>query len=372
MGFAEVTKMQGRQELAYLVLEEGWSVRAAAKEKGVCRATAQRWVERAKAVGLENLKEESRRPNHLREETHADVVAAILDVKARFKRWGAKKIHAHLYLALSEEGQKPPVSVRTVDRLLFRHGLVKQKVPASPLVRFERENCNELWQLDYKGVARTAGFRPLSILDDCSRYCLHLEPLASCDTATVTRVLWDLFSETGLPEAILCDNGDGFNDWRSHGPTQFEAFLWRMGIETRHGRVRHPQTQGKVERFHGTLQQEMEELSAMDIADASSALSHFKHVYNWIRPHEAIGLKVPGVRYTKSERKRPNTPPVHEIPEGAISRKVDAAGKMNYKGSVYRPGKGLYGEYVEIRLTGPVPAAYYAGIQIAPLAQLKL
>ncbi len=97
-----------------------------------------------------------------------------------------------------------------------------------------------MWQLDFKGLEAHWGYRPLSLLDDCSRFCLRLEPVAGRSTDDYWPVLWQAFGEYGLPQCILCDNGDGFNNTQSLGPTPFQARLWRLGVETVHGRICHP------------------------------------------------------------------------------------------------------------------------------------
>src|ERR1700694_2719882 len=99
---------------------------------------------------------------------------------------------------------------------------------------------------------------PLSVIDDHSRFCLGIIPVLKPRSEDVFSALWDLFGDFGLPDCILSDNGSCFNSARSlGGPTPFQARLWLLGIRTTHGRPYHPQTQGKVERFHRTMQQEL-------------------------------------------------------------------------------------------------------------------
>lgn len=127
--------------------------------------------------------------------------------------------------------------------------------------RFERAECNQLWQLDFKAVHQSGqgrlGYWPLTVLDDCSRFCLRFEPLEYQRGGLVFEVLWALFGEVGLPEAILTDNGSCFSGTWGGGPNNLEVKLWRLGIRTIQGRPYHPQTQGKVERFHRTVNEEL-------------------------------------------------------------------------------------------------------------------
>ncbi|HEY3413084.1 MAG TPA: IS481 family transposase [Armatimonadota bacterium] len=361
--------MQSRKRLASLVLEGGISVSEAARQSGVSRTTAYLWVNRAREEGIAELTERSRRPHAIARVSPLSVEEIVLAEKEKHRAWGAKKLHVTLW-----RDSTAPVCVRTVDRILKRNGLVGRQVRLSQGdQRFERDRCNELWQLDYKGVPRRYRYWPLSVLDDHSRFLLLLAALPHKTTETVFEALWNLFGEVGLPDSILSDNGDGFNDWQSKGPTRFEANLWLLGIRTLHGRVRHPQTQGKVERFHETLKLELgDKLDQANVEMAQRILVEYQYGYNWVRPHEALGMRVPGVVYESSFKQRPNKLPAHVIPEGAVTRKVEQNGTVTYKGHLYRAGKGLIHEWVEIRPELHDDAIYFANVRIAALAEARV
>src|SRR5262249_48341902 len=149
---------------------------------------------------------------------------------------------------------RPAPPVRTAAAILSRHGRVTRARPEPPATqRFERPEPNQLWQLDFKGylwVARRKVF-PLTVLDDHSRYLLAARPCADQTMATAWEVLWGVFGEAGLPDALLCDNAFGTHNPGVPTLSWFEARLLRCGVRPIHGRPYHPQTQGKVERFHG-------------------------------------------------------------------------------------------------------------------------
>lgn len=372
MPFPEMSKQQARQKLAHRVLQEHISVAQAAREMGVSRQSAHLWVARAKQAGIENLSEASRRPHNIACVTPQEIEALVLEKKAAHPAWGAKKIHALLWPA---GGQPAPICVRTVDRLLSRHGLTGKGgvyVPAAG--RFERGTCNELWQIDYKGMGQAWHYAPLSVLDDRSRFCVGLVPVAHKTGQAAWEALWQIFGEFGLPQCLLCDNGDGFNNTRSAGPTWLQARLWRLGIRTTHGRARHPQTQGKVERFHKTLELELGEagLRQESVGAACGQFARFRQVYNWVRPHEALGQRVPGALYVASARPRPATLPAPEVAPGATLRKVDSCGKVSWGNQGYRAGRGLAGEWVEVREEASGRALFYANVRIASLEDLRL
>lgn len=367
MPFQETTRMQERQKLAVQVLREGVSVAQAAREARVSRVTAYEWLGRARREGVAQMQERSRRPHHSPRVSEAIQAAReqVLELKAQRPAWGAKKLHAYLWPG---EQMEPPVCVRSVDRWLKQAGLVVERGVTHKPQRFERAACNQLWQLDFKGLEAHWGYRPLSLLDDCSRFCRRLEPVVGRSTQDYWPVLWQACGDYGLPDCILCDNGDGFNNTVSLGPTPFQARLWRLGVETLHGRICHPQTQGKVERFHRTLEDEWkQELRQAEVETARRVWPGIVGDYNWVRPHEALGGRVPGAVYEVSVRVRPPRLPEAEIAEGALTRKVDEMGRIRYNSRAYRAGRGLAGQWVELREEEGGLLIFYANHRIAPL-----
>jgi len=373
MGFKGMTKMDGRRKLAREVLSGAKSMTEACKEAEVSRPTGYRWVRRAQEMGIEEMEAFSTRPHHSPQATPLEVEAEVLALKDQREAWGAEKL-----LDLGWPGRKgmvAPICVRTADRILAKHGKVqKRSKPPVKVGSFERSECNELHQVDFKGMGRRPHpYVPLTVIDDRSRFCLAFEPLPGEGWEGVWETLWRVFGEYGLPESILSDNGNCFHSVRSRGPSRLEVRLWLLGVRTIHGRRRHPQTQGKVERLHRTLNTESPvPLRQMTLAEAREVLPEVVRIYNWERPHKALGLWTPGEIYTPSPRPRPDRLPLHELPESAIKRKVDASGLVSYRGQAYRAGRGLVGEHIEIREDEKGEAMYFAGIRIAPLHTLKV
>jgi hypothetical protein len=209
----------------------------------------------------------------------------------------------------------------------------------------------------------------LSVLDDHSRFCLCFEPVPEQTQAVVWTQLWRLFGEFGLPEAILTDHGSCFSGTWSQCPSGLEMQLWRLGIRTMQGRPYHPQTQGKVERFHRTVDVELtgrgQALRQPDREQAKAVYVPMIYSYNWRRPHEALEMRVPGAVYVPSPRLRPARLPEHELPEQAIKRKVQVTGEVSYQGQIYRVSKALGGETLEVRDGAADYAFYYANVQVS-------
>jgi len=227
--------------------------------------------------------------------------------------------------------------------------------------RFERDRPNSLWQVDHKRAihgswaVRTV---PLAVEDDASRYLIALRAQPDGSGATTWDSLWDAFGEFGLPEAILTDNAPLFHG-RS-GPSRMEVLLLRLGITPLHGRPYHPQTQGKVERLHGTLERELLRDGHFRSAEELQAgFDAFRARYNYERPHEALDLAVPASRYQPSNRRRPKELPEVEYPPGATLRRGNKDGWISWHGLRVEIGVGLRGEQVEVRETEDGIDIYY-------------
>jgi len=369
MGFREVTKMDMRRELARLVLEDGVSVSIAARTFGVSRVTAHLWVSRAREQGLALLAEKSKRPHSSPASVEAGPVDEFLAAKAERPYWGGKKLLAWRY------PRGAPFSLSTANRILFRHGLTVKSARAQPAVnRFERGLPNELWQMDFKGLKYPKlPYEALSVVDDCSRYCLAFAPVADQTLESVWTTLWDLFGQYGLPERILSDNGPAFRGGATRLPGALDVRLWRLGVWTSHGRPWHPQTQGKVERFHRTVETELgNDLRHPSIAQARIAYEEFRLRYNWERPHESLNLRTPATFYAASTRVRPATLPEPELPPGAISRRTDAWGNFGYKGERFKVGRGIGGQRVELRENEHGIEILYCGNRIGQLNDFRV
>ena len=335
------------------------------REFGITRATGYKWVKRAKEN--EAMTDRSHTPLHIPRKTSREVEEAILKVRAENPEWGAKTI----LKVLENNGQENLPCPRTANNILQRNGCISEaeSEKRKAFIRFQREHCNELWQTDFKGDFKLLdGARcfPLDIIDDCSRFCLCIE--AKNNTAGITPIFEEVFKKYGLPNAILSDNGGQFAGFR-HGFTHFEKWLMDLDILPIHGRPLHPQTQGKIERFHRTMINELLKRNEfIDLADANKQLKTWRTKYNEIRPHEAIGLRCPADVYIPSERKYPNEIKPYEY--NGLHRIL----KVNYKGYLRFDRKEFYlsetmtGAELELRpIEGTCFALCYRNFKIAEI-----
>jgi transposase InsO family protein len=367
MPFQEVSKMHLRKQMVLRVRSGELTVSGAAREYGVSRNTVKLWIAREREGSLTEFAERSRRPVRIPRKTVDEVEGMLVDLKAARPNWGAKKLLVKLW----PEGA--PISLRTADRILKRHDLVKPRGEVPLVQRFEREGANELWQIDFKGLGlHNPGYSPLTVLDDASRFCIGFDPLENHRPTVIFRSLWIAFGEYGLPDAILMDNEPCFAEISRCGPSWLESQLLLLGIRALHGRPYHPQTQGKVERFHRTVQLELgRALRQPTICEARKVYSQYLLDYNYERPHEALEMKVPGEVYKPSPKRRPDRMPAHEIPNGSLTRKVQERGLISYRCVEYRVGRGLAGQDVELREHPDGMAVYFAGKRLGALEAMR-
>ncbi|MDE0002051.1 MAG: integrase core domain-containing protein, partial [Rhodospirillaceae bacterium] len=193
---------------------------------------------------------------------------------------------------------------------------------------------------------------PLTILDDHSRYALGLIACPNQRTATVRTHLVTAFQRYGLPDRLLVDNGSPWGNHPAHPYTPLTVWLRRLGIAISHSRPYHPQTLGKDERFHGTLERDLgRQPPRPDLAAWQTTFDAWRQEYNQVRPHEALALAVPASRYHVSPRPYPaELPPLPYGLDDQI-RKVQAGGWVSFQGRQLRLPKALRGQPVAFRPT---------------------
>ena len=264
------------------------------EEFGISRPTGYKWLVRYRASGVEAIAERSRRPLHSPARTSVALESRIVDLRRLYPDWGARK----LSVLLNRQGIEIPSS--TIHRVLLRHGLVRDKDRHRPaLQRFEREHPNELWQMDFKGPKNwPTSCTALSVIDDHSRYLIALEGTPRPEGRLVRRHLERAFQQCGLPEAMLMDHGIPWWNWQSFaGSTQLGLWLMRQGIRLRFAGVRHPQTQGKIERWHQTLKNRILLENYFLPGDLETQIAAFVDDYNHRRYHESIDNLTPADVY---------------------------------------------------------------------------
>jgi transposase InsO family protein len=293
--------MDHRQEFVRLAEAGDVSVAELCRRFGVSRQTGHLYLRRHREAGESGLADRSRRPLSSPARGDAGIEAQVVALRGAHPFWGGRKLARRLR-DLGVSGVPSPSTVTEIPR---RHGrLDPAEAPKHrPFQRFERSAPNELWQMDFKGhIAMDRGrCHPLTVLDDHCRYSLGLVARADETRVTVQSHLTSLFHRYGLPGSMLCDNGSPWGGSGAEGWTALEVWLMRVGVRLYHGRPRHPQTQGKEERFHRTLTLEVLQSNRFaDLAACRGAFDTWRRIYNEERPHEALGMAVPASRYRAS------------------------------------------------------------------------
>lgn len=318
------------------------------RQYGVSRETGHKWLKRYRESGsLEGLKDKSRRPHHSPRRSSERTEQQVLAVRDE-KGWGAEKIQ---YVVAQAGVVLPPI---TIHRILKRNGRIKAASGARMATgRFERERCNELAQMDFKGdYGLPAGGRcyPLTLLDDCSRYLLGLWPLPSTEAAGVQGVLKPHFQRVGVPEEMLMDHGSTwYANMNQHGLTWLSIWLLKQGIKLKYSGVHHPQTQGKIERFHRTLKERTKHRGEpTTMSEWEVWAKEVRQEYNEQRPHKALGMKTPAEVYT-TENLRPyqEHPPEWDYSGGEVKR-LDQGGGFSKDGHWYFVCEALAKERVRV------------------------
>jgi len=341
--WSEVTVKDQREEFVRLASQADANVSELCRRFGISRKTGYKWL------GRDDLDDRSRRPHTSPRQLAPALEARVLAVRVEHPAWGGRKI-AHVL------GRDEGVCVApsTVTSVLKRHRLISPaaSAAATPWQRFEHPAPNALWQMDFKGHFATDRQRchPLTVLDDHSRFNLVLQALGSERREPVQRMLQRAFERYGLPERINVDNGPPWGTPMEGALTALGVWLIRLGVRLSHSRPLHPQTNGKDERFHRTMDAEvLLGRRFRDLDDAQRQFSHWRHVYNFQRPHEAIGMQTPASRYAASPRSMPaKLPEVHYGPDDIV-RRVGDGGRISMRGHKLRVGKALIGQDVALR-----------------------
>ena len=288
-----------------------------AREYGVARSWVYKLVARYRAEGEAAFEPRSRRPASSPSAIGPDAAELIARLRKELDGQGLDAgPHTIAWHLERHHGLK--ASPATVHRYLARAGLVTpqpRKRPRSSWTRFQAEQPNELWQSDFTHHP-LAGGRDAEILawiDDHSRYVLSLTahmPVTGQDVLAAFRAAC---AAHGDPAATLTDNGLVFTTrLATGGRNALEAELAARGVTQKNGKPSHPQTQGKVERFHQTLKRWLaRQPPAPDLPALQDQLARFADEYNNRRPHRSLDRKTPAAAYTARAKAAPA-----RVPEG--------------------------------------------------------
>ncbi len=328
-------------ELARYVVEavvlEGRSCREVGRAYGVSKSWVAKLVGRYREGGYEAIGPRSRAPNRIPHRTPDELEDQIVALRKELSEQGldagAETIHHHLGLRRTDVP-----SVSTIWRVLRRRGFVTpqpHKRPRSSWVRFEAQLPNQCWQSDVTHWRLAGGTEAhiVNFLDDHSRLAVASEVLASASAPTVLEVFRKAGARWGFPAALLTDNGCVYTTWHRGGPNVMQTELLALGIDYRHSRPYHPQTCGKVERFHQTMKSFLaRQPRAASVSELQAQVDRFVTYYNDVRPHRARARTTPRAAFAARDKARPSGPRIR-IGAGVRVRRdrIDKNGKVTLR-----------------------------------------
>jgi transposase InsO family protein len=324
------------------VLVEGQPVEEVCAAHGVSRSWLYELIARYREHGEDGLRPRSKRPRS----SPTRVAVAMEDEIVALRKSlvedgldaGAHTIQYHLLRRRRGRAKAAVPSVATIWRILRRRGFVvpePHKRPRSSWRRFQAELPNECWQADTTHWALADGTEVeiLNVVDDHSRLLVASRALVTTKAADVVETFYGAADEHGFPASMLTDNGAIFTAESRHGTCAIELELLALGIAYKHSRPYHPQTCGKVERFHQTLKRWLaRQPPAATLADLQAQLDRFRTYYNTVRPHRALRRRTPAQAFAARTKAGPTRPGITVPAHHRVRRdKIDKAGKVTLR-----------------------------------------
>jgi len=317
------------------ILLEGSSPSSLARSHGISRSWIYKLRARFQLGGYPALEARSRRPRSSPSQIPASIQAEILRLRSELADAGHDAGPQTIAHHLAERVANVP-SVTTIWRVLKRHGLITpqpHKRPRCSYVRFEAKLANETWQVDTTPwqLADGSQVEILNFVDDHSRLCLSSTTYRTVKAMDVVQAFFQASDRFGLPASLLSDNGAVFTGRTRRGRVLLELELERLGIQVKHSTPYHPQTCGKVERFHQTLKRFLhKQASAESLSELQFQLDAFRDYYNTRRPHRAVSRLTPAAAFEAAPRAKPASSPAptdHRVRRD----KIDAFGKVTIR-----------------------------------------
>lgn len=321
------------------ILATGMSHKDAAALFNVSTRWIRELLHRYREGGYQALQPRSRRPHSNPRQVPESTVKTILEIRQQLENTGQDNGAHTIRWHLQQQKITPVPAASTIHRILKRHGYVIEqphKRPRSSWKRFEADQPNETWQLDYSHCYLNNNQRVaiLTIIDDHSRFVIACKAFEHETGANVIDTFISAGNKHGFPKSTLTDNGSVFTTKlyrKADTRNGFEQLLLQMGIQQKNGTPYHPQTQGKVERFHQTLQKALHARPfAHNIGELNQQLDDIIDYYNNHRPHRALNRQTPAQAYNRLAKAQPL-----DIPIGTDNRlrrdKVDNDGKVTLR-----------------------------------------
>ena len=349
MGWKETCAVEERMRFVMAVQKREESMAAICRRFGVSRRVGYKWWERFEEEGAAGLFDRSRAPLHHPQAIAESIAERCLEVRRAHPTWGPLKVRA--YLERCAPGTEWPVA-STIGDLFDREGLtVKRKLrrrsPPSSAPFAHCQAANDVWCIDFKGWFLTGDGKrcePLTLSDACSRYLLRCQDLRRNDTDHVWPVLDAAFRELGLPHYLRSDNGSPFASRGAGGLSKLSVKLIKAGVMPERIAPGKPQQNGRHERMHLTLLQEVANPPANTLREQRKRLRDFQRFYNEERPHQALDNATPAERYQASPRRFDGILREPDYENDRMVRRVRHNGEIKLNGNMIYISGALIGE----------------------------
>jgi transposase InsO family protein len=317
---------------------EGRPKAAVARDYGVSRRWVHELIRRYETEGDAGLEPRSRRPNGSPRRTTPELEEEIVELRESLAGQGLDAgAHTIWFHLIERHGAAPAPS--TNWRILKRRGFVTsqpQKRPKSSFIRFEADLPNERWQADitHWALANGSGVEICNWIDDHSRLLVGSDALAVYKAADVVGSFHEACAGHGVPASLLTDNGAVFTaEPRGGGRCAIEVECRMLGVVLRHSTPYHPQTCGKVERFHQTLKRFLRaQQTARTLRELQAQLDWFRDYYNTVRPHRALSRRTPATAFGARPKAGPSLPGVVMPAHYRIRRdRIDSVGRITLR-----------------------------------------
>lgn len=378
MPWNQVTPMDEKTQFIADVLRKEQSITDLCDRYGISRKTAYKVIRRYQQEGPEGLRERSRRPHHCPHETPAPVTDALVQLRQRHPKWGAKKLLKIL------RGRRPELVLparSTACDILDRHGLIplerkRRRLghPGKPTTMMDRPN--QTWAADFKGQFRMGNGEycyPLTVTDGYSRYLLECRGLTTTSCEDSKPIFRRLFQEYGLPDRIRTDNGVPFATPSLARLSKLSAWWVRLDVMPELIEPGCPQQNGRHERMHRTLKAHTTRPPAFGMRGQQRKFDEFRLEYNDVRPHESLDQETPDSLYAPSNRKMPDKLPKLEYPAHYETRYVSANGGLRWKCRWVNVSSCCIGEWVGLEEVGDgIWDVYFGRLKLGRLLEEHL
>jgi transposase InsO family protein len=347
MPWKEVTPMEEINRFVMLAASGRFTLTELCHDFGVSRKTGHKWLRRYEAEGLLGLRPRSRAPGSCPHQTSAKIERWILRVRQQHRTWGPRKLRD---LLQCEYGMKQLPSCSTFARILRRHGASHRSRRKPGLYEVDRSALtkamypNHVWTVDFKGWVMLSLLQrcdPLTVCDLFSHYVIGCRAQPNQQFGQTLRTFKALMRRHGVPRIIRVDNGTPFASIGLGRLSQLSVWWINQGISVEFTRPAHPQDNGAHERMHKDLKAEALNPPSPTLRAQQRRFERWRHIYNYVRAHEALKMKKPAQMYRRSQRRLRENDSALRYPKGYLVKRLSATGHLWHAGHNYHVGEAF-------------------------------